>query len=120
QREEDAPQRAALVCVDGRTAGGGALERDRRPGLEIDEEVDERLAHERVRVDAATPLLAMRCVDGRFEERPAMDAESHQRDTEATAVDHLHHAVEPTTVARRVAGGALTGRARQPGARSVE
>ena len=59
-------------------------------------------------------------VDGRLEERAAMDAEPHDGDPEPAAVDHLHHPVEAAAVARRVAGGALVRSAGQPGARSFE
>src|SRR6202022_4941893 len=74
--------------------GHCTLEGDRRRPLQLDEQVDQRLSDERVLVDALTPLLALCGVDRGFEERPAVDAEPHERDTEPTAVHHLHHLVD--------------------------
>ena len=92
ERHEDAADAPAFVLVGRGAARGRALEGQRHAGLELDEQVDQRLAHERVAVDALTPLLASGRVDRGFEERPAVDAEAHDRDAEPAAVDHLHHA----------------------------
>ena len=70
--------------------------------LEVDEHVDEGLAHEGIAVDAVAELRAARRVDGGLEERAAVDAEPHERHAEPAAVDHLHHAVDAPPVARRV------------------
>src|SRR5204862_6425260 len=70
ERHEDAPQQPPLRLVGRRARGRGALEREREAGLELHQEVDERLAYERVAVDPLAPLLAVRGVDRSFEERP--------------------------------------------------
>ena len=82
-------------------SGAGALEGDGEPGLEVDQEVDQRLAHQRVAVDALAPLGATGRVDGRLEEGAPVDAEAHERDPEAAGVHHLHHPVDAPPVAGR-------------------
>ena len=124
QRNEDPAQAAATVLGFARARRRRALERQGTRRLELDEEVDQRLAHERVTVDALTPLLSARRVDGGFEERPTVNTEAHHGDAKTAAVDHLHHARQAAFVrgcafvrrrrrARVVTGG-------DPGARAVE
>ena len=93
--------------------GGGALEAEGQGGLELGQQVDELLAHER-QVDEQPALgLAVVGPDRRLEEAAAGDAEAHHGHAEARAVDHLHHAVEPAGV------GLAESRRRRPCARSA-
>src|SRR5581483_8412721 len=96
--------------------------RERGPGLELDEQVDERLADERVAVDALAPLLAVRRVDGGLEERAPVDAEAHERDAEPAAVHHLHHPGEAAARTGLVGPDRArgSGAARHPGAGTGE
>jgi len=65
---------------------------------EVHQEIDERLANERVRIDAAAELRPPGGVDGGFEPGAAMDPEAHERDAETAPVHHLHHRLEATPV----------------------
>ncbi len=118
ERDEDAPQQRTAVSVPvlevGEAAGAGALEHHRHAALQLGLHVDELLAHQRVGVDPVAELLAVGCVDGRLEERPAVDADPHHGDAPPAAVDHLHHPVETAPVSGGVARLGLVGPARQP------
>ena len=64
ERHEDAPQHAALRPRRAALRLAAAHSNvSAMPGLELDEEVDERLAHERIAVDPLSPLLAVGGVD---------------------------------------------------------
>ena len=120
ERYEDAAHAPAFVLVGRGAARGRAFEGQRRAGLELDEQVDQRLADERVAVDALTPLLASGCVDRGFEEGPPVDAEAHHRDAEPAAVDHLHHpgqAAARTATRTSIGGLAVCAVAHRPSTR---
>ena len=102
-----------------RAIGGRALVGGGHARFEVDEQVDQGLAHQGVAVDAVTELATAGRVDGRLEERAAVDAQSHERHAEAAAVDHLHHAVDAPPIAggvgrRRAVPGVPASQARAP------
>ncbi len=67
ERDGNAPEEGALFGRVGAPGSRRALEGERQTRLEIDEQINEGLPHERIGVDPLSPLLAMRCVDRGFE-----------------------------------------------------
>src|SRR5205823_11364329 len=115
-RDEDAPEAVAVARAGRRRA----LEAERERSLELGEEIDELLA-DQWEVDEQPALRppVMR-PDRALEERATGNAETHERDTEAGAVDHLHHPAEPAGVRIGAAAGAGACRAQRVAERVVE